>query len=283
MILPFMSVGAALAAGWDLADASAGRAVATLGGSRRGIATGAAAMGLMAARKSARPVSIIPVAIKRWYSEDPTPSLLKTIEVLEQRLFWRPQGGLPLSDRIFHVANGLLCLKELEHFRTTHSGTLTERIERLSSFILSRSEQRYGLAPKSPLIPERVKEVRRNIIAARESQGEAASLEIQKQWSADMDDMFLVTQLYSYPGNYLFENPSIERIAETLDKLEEDALGAVYPTVHGARDVLVRFGPPIELPMGKEKKLSAADLTDQMEACVQSMLDDMNAKRIGAV
>jgi 1-acyl-sn-glycerol-3-phosphate acyltransferase len=243
---------------------------------------GAAAMGLMAARKSTRPVSIIPVAIKRWYSQDPTPSLLKTIEVVEQRLFWRPQSGLPLTDRIIHVAHGILCLKELEHLRETHQGSLSERIDRLSSAILSRSEKRYGLTPKATLIPERVKEVRRTIIAARESQGETASQAMQQQWTSDMDDMFLVTQLYSYPGNYLLENPSVERIAETLDKLEEDALGAVYPTVHGEREVVVRFGKPIELPMGKEKKLSAPDLTDQMEQCVQSMLDDMNAKRTGA-
>jgi hypothetical protein len=91
--------------------------------------------------------------------------------------------------------------------------------------------------------------------------------------------MFLVTQLYSYPGNYLEENPTIERLAETLDKLEEDALEASYPTVHAEREVLVRFDKPIELPPGKEKRIVAAELTDLMEERVQSMLDEMNAQR----
>lgn len=240
---------------------------------------GAAAMALMAARKSSRPVSIIPVAIKRWYSQDPTSSLLTTIEILEKRLFWRPQIEKTLTERILHVAHGLLSLKELEHLRTTHADSLSERIERLASHVLAKSEQRYGLTAKSNLLPERVKEVRRSIIAMREERGEKATEEQQRQWLSDMDDMFLVTQLYSYPGNYLLENPTIERIAETLDKLEEDALGARYPTVHGEREVLVRFGEPIELPMGKEKRLSPADLTDQMESSVQSMLNEMNARR----
>lgn len=240
---------------------------------------GAAAMALMAARKSSRPISIVPVAIKRWYSEDPTPSLLQTIEVLEKRLFWRPQHHQSLPDRIIHVAHGLLSLKELEHLRTTHAGSLSERIERLANAILHRNETRYGLVAKSTLIPERVKEVRRTIIAARESQEETASQEQQRQWASDMDDMFLVTQLFSYPGDYLVEQPSIERIAETLDKLEEDALGAVYPTVHAKREVVVRFGSPILLPSGKDKKIAPAELTDQMEQSVQSMLDEMNASR----
>jgi allophanate hydrolase subunit 1 len=91
--------------------------------------------------------------------------------------------------------------------------------------------------------------------------------------------LFLATQLYSYPGDYLFEHPSVERLAETLDKLEEDALGEVYPTVRAAREVLVQFDDPIELPRGKENRMSAAELTDRVESCVQRMLDAMNRQR----
>ncbi|MEQ1827258.1 MAG: 1-acyl-sn-glycerol-3-phosphate acyltransferase [Pirellula sp.] len=238
---------------------------------------GAAAMALMAARKGTRPVSIIPVAIKRWYREDPKPSLMRTIERLEQRLYWRPQTELPMADRIIQIARGILSLKELEHLRTTHSDSLSERIQRLSATILFRSEQRYGLDSKQAPLPVRIKEVRRAVIAAREAQREQATEEQQRQWARDMDDMFLVTQLYSYPGDYMTEKPSIERIAETLDKLEEDALGASYPTVHGVREVLVRFDQPIEIPPGKEKRFNAAELTELMEGRVQAMLDDINA------
>ena len=91
--------------------------------------------------------------------------------------------------------------------------------------------------------------------------------------------MFLATPLYSYPGNYMESNPTVEPMAETLDKLEEDALAASYPTVHAEREVLVRFDQPIELPIGKEKRMAPAELTDQLEHRVQSMLDEMNAQR----
>ena len=240
---------------------------------------GAAAIALLAARKSTRPISIIPVAIKRWYTQDPTPSLLQTIERLETRLFWRPQSDQPIAERVLHVARGLLALKEMEHLRVTQTGSLSARVERLSASLLSSSESRYGRQGKQTLIPERVKEVRRAIIEARENAAGNASKEQEKQWSKDMDNMFLVTQLYSYPGNYLEESPSIERMAETLDKLEEDALQAAYPTVHAEREVLVRFDRPIELAIGKEKRMAPAELTDLLEQRVQSMLDDINAQR----
>ncbi len=240
---------------------------------------GAAAIALLAARKSSRPISIFPVAIKRWYRQDPTPSLLQTIEKLEKRLFWRPQTDQPITERVLHVARGLLSLKEMEHLRVTQTGSLSVRVERLSSILLSKSENRYGREKKLSLIPERVKDVRRAIIEASEKAAGTASKEQERQWAEDMDNMFLVTQLYSYPGNYLEENPSVERLAETLDKLEEDALEASYPTVHAEREVLVRFDQPIVLPIGKEKSLIPAELTNQVGNRVQAMLDGMNAQR----
>ena len=240
---------------------------------------GAAAIAILAARKSERPISILPVAMKRWYTKDPTPSLLQTIARLEKRLYWRPQSSMPIKERVLHVAKGLLSLKEIEHLRMPQTGSLSERVERLSSSLLVDSEGRYGRQAKQALIPERVKEVRRAIIEARETAPGSSTPELESQWTADMDKMFLVTQLYSYPGNYLEEKPSIERLAETLDKLEEDALEAPYPTVHEDREVLVRFDQPIELAPGKEKRRAPAELTDRLEERVQSMLDEMNAQR----
>ncbi len=240
---------------------------------------GAAAIALMAARKSERPIDVIPVAIKRWYTADPTPSMLNTIAHLEARLYWRPQTHLTLVQRILHLAEGLLSLKELEHLRTTQSGPLRERIQALAGLLLVRCEERYKIERTSAMLTERVKEVRRKIISDRESHAANATRLQLHQWNSDMDDMFLATQLYSYPGDYLIEHPSVERLAETLDKLEEDALGAIYPAVRGPRDVLVQFDDVIELPRGKENRMSAAELTDRVEARVQSMLDEMNRQR----
>ncbi len=237
---------------------------------------GAAAMALMAARKAERPIAIIPVAIKRWYVEDPMSSLLQSMARIEERLLWRPRNDLPIVERILRVADGLISLKEIEHRQAPQTGALSERIRGLANWILSQAEIRQNIVPKSDFIPERIKEIRRCIISARESSGHQASQSQHEAWDLDMHNMFLVTQLYSYPGDYVANEPSVERIAETIDKLEEDTLSASYPTVHGHRRVTVRFDKPIELPMGKEKKLSPAELTNQMESRVQIMLNELN-------
>ena len=121
-------------------------------------------------------------------------------------------------------------------------------------------------------------EVRRRIIQQQSEVENKLSDADRQRLTADMDTMFFVTQLYSYPGDYMTNKPSVERIAETVDKLEEDVLGAPYPSVRGPKKAIVQFAPPILLPKGKEKKLNASDLTDQMHATVQGMIDALNVE-----
>jgi len=240
------------------------------------IRDGAAAIALMAARKSERPIAIVPVAIKRWYTEDPTQSLSRLADKIEERLFWKPQSNKPLVDRILTIASGLLSLKEIEHLGHAQQGGLPERISSLADSILKSAESKYQIPSTKPLTPERIKEIRRKIIQQRSEQGDQASEQQHREWNADMQDMFLATQLYSYPGDYLQEHPSWERQAETLDKLQEDVLGASYPSSHGRKTVSIRFGEPIAMPIGKEKKASSEGITSELQKQIQSMLDAMN-------
>jgi 1-acyl-sn-glycerol-3-phosphate acyltransferase len=235
---------------------------------------GAAAMALLSARKSQRDIVVIPVAIKRWYTEDPQAGLEKTLSLVEDRLFWRPKKHLSLQERILSIASALLSLKELEYYQSVQAGSLVDRIQTLASRVLSDAEIRYAGTVSDGSLPERVKEIRRRIIQ-QQARPEISDADMI-QHEADMQSMFFVTQLYSYPGDYLIEKPSVERIAETIDKFEEDILGAPYPSVHASKSVTIEFAPPIRLPKGKENKLSATELTKQMQFEVQRMLDELN-------
>ena len=238
---------------------------------------GAAAIALMAARKSERPIAILPVAIKRWYLEDPTPSMCRTAEKMEMRLGWKAQSHLPMTDRILSIATQVLSEKETEILGQRQQGTLQQRIAFLTEEVLKRAEAKYLSGPPKKLIPERIKEIRRILIAQQVENADQAPFEKKKQWESDMQGMFLATQLYSYPGDYLTENPTWERQAETLDKLEEDFLGANYPTTHGRKTVRIRFGEPIVLPEGKQSKsLSTDHLTLDLQERIQAMLDLLN-------
>ena len=94
-----------------------------------------------------------------------------------------------------------------------------------------------------------------------------------EQLISDLDEMFLVVQAYSYPGDYVAQQPSIERMAETLDKFEEDVLGVKTATIRGARRVRVMFDEPIAVTSERGAGMSIASLTTLLEQRVQDMLD----------
>jgi len=89
-----------------------------------------------------------------------------------------------------------------------------------------------------------------------------------------LDEVFLVVQLYSYPGDYVRENPTIERLAETLDKFEEDVLKCYSATVRGERQSTITFGEPIPVEYSRDRSVTAR-LTSQLEEQVQQLLDAM--------
>ena len=240
---------------------------------------GAAAVAIAAARKSQRPVSIVPCGIKFFYEEDPTQQLHELMTQLDQRLFLRPDQEKPLQQRIYRFAEALLALKEIEYRETTQTGPLAQRIRSLAETILQTMEKRHGVTVASSQVPERVKTLRQSIIRkidkaqrgnAKISAAESAAL------SREMDDLFFVMQLYSYPGDYLRDNPSVERLAETLDKFEEDVLDRDIPTVHGKRRVEIKFGEPMLVDAKLSGRSGVTDLTQQMHANVQQLINDLS-------
>lgn len=238
---------------------------------------GAAAVAISAARRCQRPVAIVPCGIKFWYLDDPTRKLHHLMDKLDERLLLRPERSWPLEHRIYRFAEALLTLKEIEYLGSSRDGSLAERIQYLAESILSDLECRYGVNHGDKQIPERVKDLRQKIILqldevkGRDTQATPKLVEL----SHDMDDLFLVMQLYSYPGDYLTDSPSIERLAETLDKFEEDLLDLDVPSVRGRRRVEIRFGEPFLVPSEASGREAVNDLTQKMHREVQTVVDEL--------
>lgn len=233
---------------------------------------GAAMIALTAAKRAKRPIVCVPAAIRLKYLDDPTPKLLALMDDLEQQIFWRPQKGKSLEERIYKFAAAILALKETEYLGYAGNGDLPSRTTYLANVILERLETQYELNQRESTIPERVKEVRRVTIAKIE-ETEESDTEERARLNEVLDDVFLVVQLFSYPGDYVAENPSIERIAETLDKFEEDVLDRFSANIRGSRQAWIEFGEPVPVEPGKDRRTSARNLTDTLEFRVQQMLD----------
>lgn len=236
---------------------------------------GAAAIALSAAKRGERPISIVPCGIRFMYVDDPSEQLLAAMQRIEERLYLRVAVDSPLPARIHRLAEAALALKELDYLGYTCSGRLRDRIRALLEAVVSRLERQHGITKVEGTPPERVKTLRQTIIRRledevsppNEANGEA------RQLRCDMEDIFFAMQLYSYRGDYLVDNPSIERLAETVDKFEEDILGLDYPQIRGERRVEIRFAEPIELQPGKSRR-DAAELTGLLRSSVQALLDE---------
>jgi len=245
---------------------------------------GPAAIARLAARRAERPVVCVPCSIHYEYLDDPTEDLLDVMDRLERAVFWRPRPDLPLEKRIYRLAEALLGLKEYEYLGRTTEGTVPERIAVLQEHVLEGIERRYGIEGGGATVPERVKALRKAAIERLEAlvsekgsdplnRGGLTPFPARAELERDLDDLFFVVQLLSYPGDYVAQRPSLERIAETLDKFEEDVLGASTATIRGTRKAIVTFGEPIPLEKQRDRKATGPGLTQKLEERVQALLD----------
>ena len=240
---------------------------------------GAAMIALSAARLAKRPVYCVPCALKYRYVEDPGPELETLMTDLELKVNWRPNSDTPLAERILKYAGGQMALKEVEYLCAPQEGTLQDRLAGLREHILSGLETHYPPKTADPSIPERIKETRRACLERLQaddlSAGERSRIEIH------LDDVFVVVQLFSYTGDYLTGSPSIERVAETMDKLEEDVLGIPSAHIRGTRRVVVALDAPIDTAAFSEgtSRRAAPKLTDEIERRVQALLNELNSEK----
>ena len=246
---------------------------------------GAGALAASAAKtlaKTGKTVWIWPIGIKyRYIDADPIPVLLTLMESLEARFTWFPRRGRSLVVRIYDYAEALLALKEIEYLGNARKGPLRERIADLRTVLLESIEDRRLGKRSAEDVPTRVKELRRVCIerlADRTTDADEA-FSLRK----DLHDLFVVIQLFSYPGDYLKACPTVERAAEILLKFEQDVLGANDAEPRGRRRAILRLGEPIDvgarLTPARKLRSVIADVTVDLERSIQALLDQIGVGR----
>jgi hypothetical protein len=250
---------------------------------------GAAAIATTAAKRLAdrgKRTWLVPIGLKYRFPDDhdPRPAFNRLMDGLEQRLTWSPRRGRSLVERIYDLAKALVTLKELEYLGTTHPDcSLAERIAGLRNHLLNAMEsRRLGKTRESAAVPERIKELRRaclQLLADPQTTPTDANT-----LRRDLDDVYLVVQSFSYPGNYVSESPTLDRIAETLMKLDEDLLGVQPAPPLGPRRVKIHIGEPIDVNACVESsgksRVAVPLLTAELERRMQGALDRIGPGRL---
>lgn len=238
---------------------------------------GVASILLRAAGKLAAPKEawLVPVAIRFRHDPAVEETFPERLSRLEDRIGWKPRPAMPVAERILRLGAGVLALKEVEYLGQVGVGNLAERLSAMCRKLLEDVESRRGKDARAETPPERVRalryRIRRRLLAEENPPGE----EERRELLEDLDRVFTALQAHSYPGDYLLENPSLDRRAETVMKLEEDLLGACcYAARRTAR---VTAGEPVNvserLRSGElSVKTGAGPLTDLLEQRLTAML-----------
>ncbi len=222
-----------------------------------------------------RKAFLVPVAMRFFHDPAVEKTFRDRLSRLEDRIGWQPRPGMPCDDRILRLATGALALKETEFLGRAGGGGIQERLAQLCDNLLTEAESRYPRDNRATTPPERVRalrfRIRRRLLDA-ENPPDAAARELLLD---DLDRVFTALQAHSYIGDYITVDPTTDRRAEMIMKLEEDLLG--FPNYPVPRRAEARAGEAIPvsdlLASGElAAKGGALPLTGRLEGALGGML-----------
>lgn len=244
---------------------------------------GAAFLGLKVALDLPAPARVmaVPVTIKVTHLTDVLPERLARLRAMAADLKTVLPAEIQPLDLLRHV--GLAALRQnlkRRGFDLQENGSLPEVIRQTAEEVLGRLETKMGIASRAKDVPiERVRHLRRVIHQIRIDPARAADHKVAAAWA---DEAMVAFKIASYAGNYVESRPTLDRFAETVEKLDEDIYSRM-PSPYAPRHAFVRFGDPIDLSDEVEtakKKLRRAveNVTQKVEQSVQAGLDELNAR-----
>lgn len=211
-------------------------------------------------------VVIHPVALRYRYQGDVNAAVRPVLDEIESRLSWRPRKDETVQSRIVRIGAALLGLKEIEYLGTVQTGTIAERLQRLTDAILSPLEEAWEIKRKPADVPGRVRAIRAAILPELVEKS-IDEKERERRWQ-HLADLYLAQQLSLYPADYVGAGSSPDRIRETVERFEEDLTDT--SRVYRPLSVEVSIGDAI--PVGADKETKTSELTERVKSALSTML-----------
>ena len=243
---------------------------------------GAALLALRSARTLAdRGVNVlaVPVSIKATYLIDVRQQVEDSLDELTRAVDAEVHEDASPLDRLRSV--GIAALRRnLRHRGISFDETddLPAVIRSAADAVMSRLEAKMNLKPNADYsIIDRVRKARRAIHQVRLDPDRAADHPAAATWA---DEAMVAFRIASYDGHYVAAKPTLDRVAETVEKLKEDIYAAA-PEPFGPRCAYVHFGEPIDVSQYLESfadkaRLAMRSLTGAVEQAVQHGVDELN-------
>ncbi len=225
-----------------------------------------------------RRVLAVPVAIKVTHTTDVRAALRQRVADLARELGLNVQVQDPPLEAMRTV--GLAALRRNLRQRGLEppdESELRPTIERAAGAVLAALERKLEIEPRPrETLHDRVRKCRRVIHETRTDPQRHVDHAVATTWA---DEAMLAYRILSYSGQYVAERGTIDRYAETIEKLAEDLYRRMMPPV-GPRAAFVRFQEPIDVGgyIGEARRTREAvrALTAACESSVQAGLDELN-------
>ena len=242
---------------------------------------GVAFIARTAARRRAKRVEsgkvvVHPVAIKYFFQGDVESAADPVLTEIERRLTLKVESGRSLVERISRIGKVLLSVKEIEYLGGVHTDTTTERCERMVNALLEPIEDEWLGPQREEGVVPRVKALRMAIVPAM-ARNTVSAEERARRWS-QLTDIYLAQQLSCYPEGYLDPPTSVDRILETVDRLEEDLTDDVTP--HPPTKVVVQIGDAIEIEPRRDRNATSDPLMGQLREDIVRMLTELGKESV---
>lgn len=218
---------------------------------------------------------LVPMALTYRYPREIEKTWNDRIGILEYRVRGRTFPRLTPVERLLALGEAALVSHEIQYLGDSRTGDpLPLRLLHLRETILAQVESRLGLAFPEKSTPERFRSLRGHLRRKLLADPSPPTTD-RAALVAEFVHLHRVHQLYSYPGTYLEENPTRDRVSETILKLEEDILDSPrYPIGRTARvvfDTPVDAATTLEAAGGRAKD-AAAVLTRHLTASLTRLL-----------
>lgn len=243
---------------------------------------GAAFLALRGAKAAAaqnQRVWIVPVSIKATHREDVRSQITARLTELARALDTSIDENMTPVE-VLRKLGGAALRRNLKHrgLDIPETDKLGDFIEHAGGAVLQGLETKLGITAKpGDELMDRIRKARRIIHEVRTDPERVADHAAASTWA---DEAMFALRIASYSGRYAADHPSVDRIAETAEKLAEDVHRKMMPPT-GTRSVTVRFGKPLDLTVyldnGKPRRGAVSEVSAAAEAAVQDGLDQINA------
>ena len=115
----------------------------------------------------------------------------------------------------------------------------------------------------------RVKALRKAIVP-KLLESDPAGAERQRLWN-QIYQIEVAQQIFHFPADYLGENPTADRLIETVERYEE-IMGHPAPTVHRPLHLRMEIGDAIRVPPVRDRKAVVDPLMERIRQDLTRML-----------